>query len=138
MAHILLVDDDASTRSECAKFLTGRGHVVYEVADGTEGRDLIGVMGIELAIVELMNSREEGLRTLLQYRQAFPDLGMIATCVHSSNAPLYLHMAVRVGASRGLTKPVPPAILGIAANAVLRDLQQARERGGPAIRETTA
>jgi DNA-binding response OmpR family regulator len=120
MSRILIVDDDPAARSGYTQLLVKRHHVVFETDRFRRARKLIATQGIQVAVLELLNVHEEGLHSVYLLRHEFPRLPLIVTCGQSADAPLFLRMALLMGANRGLTKPVPPAILAIAIDAVLQ------------------
>lgn len=75
MAHILLAEDDHSTR----QFLTGAiekaGHTVIACADGLEGaKALEGGQAFDLLLTDIVMPGMDGIELSALARKAFPDI----------------------------------------------------------------
>ncbi|MBI1260333.1 MAG: response regulator [Rhizobiales bacterium] len=62
--HILVVDDDPKIRNGISKFFEQHGLRVTVVADGTEMRDILSVSRIDLIILDIMLTGENGISLL--------------------------------------------------------------------------
>lgn len=120
MARLLLIDDDAALRGVLAKSLGYAGHQVFEAADGQQGLDLVETTAVDLVITDLIMPVQEGVETIVRLRRSHAHLPVIAISGGSSNSPLYLEIANKIGAERILAKPFTPQELIDVIAAVLR------------------
>lgn len=78
MATILVVDDDPSIRTTLRKVLEREGHSVREAADGQAGIDEVDRNAPELVIVDLIMPEKEGIETIMELRERYPELTILA------------------------------------------------------------
>ena len=62
--HVLLVEDDADTRSRLARIFSGSGWTVAEAGDGEEGMARVGEQQPDLIVLDLMMPRMNGFEFL--------------------------------------------------------------------------
>jgi CheY-like chemotaxis protein len=106
MASILIIEDDVSVRALLKTLLARSGHSVREASDGQEGIHLFRTAPCDLVITDLIMPRKEGLETIIDLRQEFPDLKIIAISGgNRDNRENYLKTAELCGASRIFHKP---------------------------------
>jgi|ERR1700752_128080 len=106
MNSILLVDDDEQFRSMLAESLRRAGFSVDEASDGREGLKAYAHHPRDLIITDLIMPEKEGLETIQEFRQNYPDARIIAISGGSRKGPYdYLKMAKLFGARRVLAKP---------------------------------
>jgi DNA-binding response OmpR family regulator len=120
MARILLLDDDDSFREMLRKTLAYFGHIVMEARNGKEGLELLGGVGADLLITDIVMPEKEGIGVLLELRRTKSTVKVIAMSGggrQSANA--YLRMAAFLGATRVLAKPFSQAELLAAIGEVL-------------------
>jgi CheY-like chemotaxis protein len=105
MARILLIDDDRPLRTVLAEALSLAGHEVFQAEDGRQGVEIFRVARPDVVVTDLIMPGQEGIETIVQLRQEFPDLPIIAISGGASHSKLYLDMAKRLGARRIIPKP---------------------------------
>ncbi|MBU8872036.1 MAG: response regulator [Gemmatimonadales bacterium] len=106
MAKILVIEDDAEVRELLNALLSRAGHTVREARDGREGIHSFRTSPSDLIITDLIMPHKEGLETIIDLRQEFPDLKIIAISGGSlGNRDNYLKTAKLCGASRIFHKP---------------------------------
>ena len=106
MAEILIIEDDAEIRELLKTLLLRSGHTVREAQDGQEGIHSFRTTPADLIITDLIMPRKEGLETIIDLRQEFPDLLIIAISGGGRDAQEnYLNTAKLCGASRIFHKP---------------------------------
>lgn len=113
MSTILIVDDDAAIRAALTALLQAHGHAVLSTGDGADGLDILRTTKPQLAIVDLVMPRLDGIGFLQQARRLAPDMASIALTGGGSAMPpaVSLPLAAASGASATLMKPVTNAEL---------------------------
>jgi len=119
MWRILIMDDEADTRTFIEDVLKSAGYEVVSAADGVEGMQQYHSKPVDLALVDLFMPRREGLETIKELRQQAPDFPIVAMSGDSLALPL-LSVAQRLGAMEVLQKPFLPAELLEAIKHALR------------------
>ena len=106
MACILVIDDDPDVRSMLADLLQRAG---YEVVQGSDGRAAMEVLcrrPIDLIITDIIMPEKEGIETIQELRQVFPEVKIIAISGGGRISPYnYLSLAKAFGAQRIFEKP---------------------------------
>jgi CheY-like chemotaxis protein len=106
MTTILIIDDDVQVLAVYRGMLEREGFRVLESLDGLEGIETCRKEVIDLVITDIIMPGKEGLETILELRQEFPKLGIIAVSGGGRlGAGSYLPLAEKMGAQRTLTKP---------------------------------
>lgn len=106
MAKILVIDDDANIRLSVKLALEDADHQVEEAADGVEGMARIGAFKPQLVVTDIFMPEKEGLETIDEIRQFYPQVKIIAISGGGRMEPEdYLAIAERIGADRSLLKP---------------------------------
>ncbi|MDP2600366.1 MAG: sigma-54 dependent transcriptional regulator [Deltaproteobacteria bacterium] len=103
MSHILIVDDEVAIRRALEKFLTELGYKVVTAGDGEEGLKLLEKYPIDLALVDLVMPKLDGIRFIRKMKISAPEVipivltgfGTITSAVE----------AMKAGAYHYLTKP---------------------------------
>lgn len=121
MARLLLIDDDEALRGVLAKSLHYAGHEVLQAGDGQQGLDLVEATSVDLVITDLIMPVQEGVETIVRLKRTHSHVPIIAISGGSSNAPLYLEIANKIGAHRILEKPFTPEDLIGLIETVLRE-----------------
>ena len=122
MTCVLIVDDDPCVRNAIKKILRNEAYEIIEAANGCEAVNFFRQTKIDLMISDLVMPEKEGIETILEIRQGFPDVKIIAISGGGkSNTDLYLNMAKDLGAQYILSKPFQIADL---LNAVRKLLDQ--------------
>lgn len=106
MADILLVDDDAALRSVLRKVLELRGHDVREADDGARVMGMIERDLPDLLVIDLYMPEKEGIETIVEVREAYPGLPILAVSGGGTMGPGGpLGDAEALGADASLAKP---------------------------------
>lgn len=74
--RILLVEDDKEIREGVEIFLRSQGYQVFQAADGLEGLKLLEQEEVQLAIVDVMMPRMDGITMVVKLREMY-DLSLI-------------------------------------------------------------
>ena len=112
MPRILIIEDDQEVRQLLKLLLERAGYDVTEAADGQEGIHLFRTAPCDLVITDLIMPHKEGLETIIDMRNEFPDLKIIAISGGArSNADNYLRTAKLCGAERIFSKPFDNQVL---------------------------
>src|SRR5215467_6299864 len=104
--HILVADDDRTTRFAISSLLKSAGYRVTEAKDGEDALDKIRKFKFDLAFVDIWMPKATGLEMLAEART-------LATCpkivvMTSDNTPEAVLGAVRQQAYEYLNKPISP------------------------------
>lgn len=106
MADIIIIDDDDALRKTLGKVLERAGHDVREAADGVKGVELIHASVPDLVITDLFMPEKEGIETIMELREAYPELRILAVSGGGSvDAGGPLMDAELFGADASLAKP---------------------------------
>ncbi|MDH4207147.1 MAG: response regulator [Desulfobacteraceae bacterium] len=107
MARILVIDDDVLVLDMLYESLTREGYDVLRASNGEQGLKLYREDPVDLIITDLIMPEKEGIETIIELRQDFPDVKIIAISgggrIGTNN---YLHLAKIFGVQRTFTKPV--------------------------------
>jgi len=106
MPTVLVADDDAGTQSMISSVLTLSGHSVLQVGNGSECMARMALQNVDLAIIDIFMPEMDGLETLLELRERYPDTKVICMSGGGSGGNMeYLQMAKTIGADFILAKP---------------------------------
>jgi len=106
MARILVIEDVEEVRDVIRRTLEAEGYEVVEASDGKEGIKLYREKQADLIITDIIMPDKEGIETIKELRQDFPDMKIIAISGGGRIGPFdYLNLAKQFGASRTLAKP---------------------------------
>ncbi len=113
MSHILVVDDDAMVLDVFVKTLTRAGYEVTSVSDGSYVAAILNEQSIDLVITDIVMPQKEGIETIIETKEAFPDIPIIAISGGGRvlNSKDYLNLAKGMGVKITLRKPIEPAKL---------------------------
>ncbi len=78
MAHILIIDDDDALRETVRKILVMAGHTVVQAAEGEEGIKIFREGSVDLVVTDIVMPGKEGIETILELREEFPNLPILA------------------------------------------------------------
>lgn len=107
MARILVIDDDVLVLDMLYESLTREGYDVLRASNGEEGLRLYREEPVDLIITDLFMPEKEGIETIIELRQDFPDVKIIAISGGGRiGTKDYLQMAKIFGVQRTFTKPV--------------------------------
>ena len=107
MASILVIEDEIEIQRLLSNLLEGEGYQVFEASEGGEGIRLYREKQIDLIITDLLMPGKEGIETIIQLKQDFPDVKIIAISGGSRglDKEFYLHLSKKLGALFTFTKP---------------------------------
>ena len=106
MAHILIMEDDDQFRRVLRVMLETSGYQVTDAADGEAGLSLYRKAPTDLIIVDIFMPWKEGLETIIELKEDFPDVKIIAISGGGRGGHLkYLDRARFFGAQKSLDKP---------------------------------
>jgi DNA-binding NtrC family response regulator len=104
---ILIIDDDQRIRDLFRIWLERAGYEVYEAENGQKGVQQQQSTPVDLLICDLIMPVQEGIETITQFRNDYPEIGIIAISGGGKIGPdSYLAVAEHLGAWRVFTKPV--------------------------------
>ena len=104
---ILIIDDDDRIRDLFRLWLERAGFVVYEAENGKQGVLVQQANPVDLLICDLIMPVQEGIETITQFRDDYPEIGIIAISGGGKIGPdSYLAVAEQLGAWRVFTKPL--------------------------------
>jgi CheY-like chemotaxis protein len=107
MTRILIIDDDDIIRRMLRLMLTKAGYEVLDAADGIEGIRLFRENDVDLVITDLIMPEKEGIEMIVELKNDFPDVKIIAMSGGAQMGPEgYLQLADALGAQRTLKKPI--------------------------------
>lgn len=100
---ILVIDDDPIFRKQVKLGLEKAHFQVVGLESGVHAISKIREHGVCLVILDILMEEREGIETLTELREVYPDLPVIMVSVDS----LYLSFSEGLGASRTMVKPIP-------------------------------
>lgn len=104
---ILVVDDDKRIREIFRMWLEREGFEVFEAENGMEGVRQQRLHSVDMLICDLIMPVQEGIETITQFRNEFPEIGIIAISGGGKIGPdSYLNVAEHLGAWRVFKKPI--------------------------------
>ena len=123
--RILLVEDDKEIREGVEIFLKSQGYVVYQAADGIEGLRVLETEAIDLAIVDIMMPRMDGITMTAKLRETY-DFPVLFLSAKSEEVDKIL--GLNMGADDYITKPFTPMELLARVNSHLRRYHRFMDR----------
>jgi len=120
MARILIIEDETTFRSLMKDALEKAGFEVTEASDGDEGIRLFTEQNHDVVITDILMPKKEGLETILELTDNFPDAKIIA--VSGGGIGLgddLMEIAMEFGAKYALRKPIKMKRLVEIVNEVL-------------------
>jgi CheY-like chemotaxis protein len=113
VARILVIDDEPQVLGMFEEFIRRLGHEVMSAHDGDEGLTLMRTTPADLVITDIFMPVKEGLSTIKDLKEEFPDVCIVALTggararqVGLTERMDVMEAAGRFGASRVLLKPV--------------------------------
>ena len=107
MQRVLVIDDEPQIRSLLRLILERDGFEVEEASDGMEGIKIYRQNPVDLIISDLIMPNKDGIGMIIELKNEFPDVKIIAMSGGGLNKPEgYLEGAKKLGAQRTLTKPI--------------------------------
>lgn len=106
MASILIIDDDTGIRRVVRTSLERAGHGVVEAENGVVGMALYREEPADVVITDLFMPDQDGIETIQQLREEFPDATILAISGGAARGPEgTLTDALLLGADAILAKP---------------------------------
>lgn len=106
MKRILVIDDDEQICAMLRQMLSRAGHLVDEAPNGDVGIRLHRASPYDLIITDIFMPEREGLETIRELRNDFPDAKIIAMSGGGNSGELsYLSLAKSFGAQQAIVKP---------------------------------
>lgn len=104
---VLIIDDDVLIRGLVRMWLERDGFEVFEAENGRKGVQAHMFCPVELVICDLIMPVQEGIETITQFREEFPEVGLIAISGGGKIGPdSYLAVAEQLGTWKVFTKPL--------------------------------
>ena len=128
MNHVLIVEDDKEIREGVQIYLQSQGYKVFQAADGVEGQEIIEREEIDLAIVDIMMPRMDGIRMTMKLREKY-DFPVIMLSAKSEEVDKIT--GLNIGADDYVTKPFTPMELMARVNSQLRRYRKFLEKLTP-------
>jgi len=107
MARILTIDDDVQVLDMLRQTSEHEGYEVVDAPNGKEGIRLYRENPADLIITDIIMPEKEGIKTIMELKQNFPDVKIIAISGGGRiSLEGYLSMASKLGARYTFSKPV--------------------------------
>jgi len=104
----ILIIDDAQILAVYRDILEREEYQVVESVDGDRGIQICREQAIDLVTTDIMMPGKEGLETILELRQEFPNLGIIAVSGDGHlSRDSYLPLAKKWGPNAPSQNPLP-------------------------------
>jgi len=101
-----VIDDEEEVRDIIKQMLELEGYEVITAVDGNQGIKLFKQEPADLVITDIIMPDKEGIETIIELRNQFPDVKIISISGGGRIGPHdYLNMAKKLGAERSFTKP---------------------------------
>jgi CheY-like chemotaxis protein len=120
--RILIVEDDEQVRSVLRRILEQAGYSVTEAPDGRVGLERWREEPADLLITDLLMPEQDGIETIREVRQGWPDAKIIAYTGGGQTGKSFLPAAQKMGAQRTLEKPLDRQALLTAVHEVLHGI----------------
>jgi DNA-binding response OmpR family regulator len=125
MAKILVLDDEAAIVLMIKKMLEKAGHEVDMALNGRDGMILFEQNKPDLLITDIIMPEKEGLETIFELRQKYPDLKIIAISGGGRISPEgYLPGAKLLGADMVFPKPLDQKEFMQAVDTLLKEAEK--------------
>jgi len=106
MTRILVIDDEELARFTIREILETADFEVDEAENGRVGVDKQKATPFDLIITDIIMPEKEGVETIIDLKQEFPDLKIIAISGGGRTRNLdFLKLSERFGAAKILAKP---------------------------------
>ena len=126
MAVIVVVDDDPTIQMIAAELLRQGDHAVVAASDGDEALRLLAAMKVDLVVMDMLMPNKDGLETIIEARNLYPDLRILAI---SSGGRVgvgdLLRMARLFGANETYVKPLRLETFAATIDRMLAEAQPA-------------
>lgn len=105
--NLVIFDGSAGIRDYLGAAFRGAGYEVHGAADESSMGELLETHSPSLLIIDLIMPVDDGIKTIREVRQRFPDIRIIATSCHH----IFLGLARKMGADNAIEKPFQVAEL---------------------------
>jgi CheY-like chemotaxis protein len=106
MTRVLVIDDEELARFTIREILEGAGFEVDEAENGRVGIEKQHANPFDLIITDIIMPEKEGVATIIDLKQDYPSLKIIAISGGGRTRNLdFLKLSERFGASKMLAKP---------------------------------
>ena len=117
MYNILIVEDEIDIAKAIEAYLNNQGYKTFIAGNGFEGLDVLAAERIDLAIVDVMMPKMDGITFVMKLREKF-DFPVIMLSAKSEEVDKI--MGLNIGADDYVTKPFRPLELLARVNSHLR------------------
>ena len=119
--RLLVIDDDNLVRAALTDMLQTAGFEVVTASNGRLGLDLLDATPVDAIITDILMPEQEGLETIREARQRFPDIRILAISGGGAGGgeTQLLRFAESFGADQTLPKPFTGSQLVAAVRALL-------------------
>jgi CheY-like chemotaxis protein len=121
MARILIVDDNEDNRLTMAALLKLSGHEIDVAADGEQAMQSQRKQPFDLLITDIFMPDKDGVETIREFHQQYPETRIIAMSGGGSYTVDYLSLSLEIGADKVLKKPFDALALEQAVNDLLAE-----------------
>ena len=126
MFHILVIDDDRSTRRLMQEVLAAEGYSVYTAENGEDALRVMDTEHVDLAVLDLMMPKMDGYAFTRALREAQNSLPILM--VSAKQAPASRKEGFIAGIDDYMVKPVDEEEMLLRIKALLRRARIASER----------
>ncbi len=120
-SRILIIEDDVQIREMLRQTMEREGYEVVDAPNGKVAMKLQREKPAALIITDLIMPEKEGIETIRELRQDFPEVKIIAMSGGGQIGPeAYLRIAKSLGAMRAFTKPIEREVLLEAVRELLK------------------
>ena len=106
-ARILIIDDDDALRATMRDMLEDAGFDVLDAANGARGIAVLEKAPVDLVITDILMPEKEGIETIREIRQRYPDVKVIAASGGGQTGNVtFLDLAKKLGAHEVMEKPI--------------------------------
>jgi two-component system phosphate regulon response regulator OmpR len=126
---LLIVEDDARTRTLLERYLKEQGFAVFSVSNGRRVDETLAAHPVKLIILDLMLPGEDGLSICRRLRSRGEDLPIIILTAKGDEVDRVV--GLEIGADDYVAKPFSPRELVARINAVLRRRTPVTVHGAP-------
>jgi DNA-binding NtrC family response regulator len=104
--RILVIDDDASSRGTIREALELDGFEVTEASNGRIGISLFQHRPTDLVLCDIFMPEKDGLETIIDLKREYPGVRIVTMNDNPFGDMDYTPVALRLGATRVLKKPL--------------------------------
>jgi DNA-binding NtrC family response regulator len=106
MAHVLIVDDDTLMREMLLAMMDMDGISASGAENGNVALKLLRANTYDLIITDILMPEKEGIETIMEIKNEWPDLPIIAISGGGKlNPEIYLQLSKNLGARYSFNKP---------------------------------